>query len=426
MTPRPLFTGVLALILFLAGCNTPATPTATLPAPEVTIAPATATLVPPSTSTSSPTDTPTPSATTASASVSSFPNPQNYTWTPVIRGLQHPTDIKYAPDGSGRLFLLEQVGRIRIFQNGQLLARPFLDISDRVGSDSTERGLLGLAFHPNYRQNGYFYVNYTDVNGNTVIARFQVTSDPNVADPASEKKLLGIQQPYANHNGGSMTFGPDGYLYMGFGDGGSQGDPLNNGQSLNTFLAKILRIDVDHGDPYAIPPDNPFANGGGKPEIWAFGLRNPWRISFDRATGDLYIGDVGQSAWEEVDYVPAGTPGGLNFGWSYYEATHPYKGHLPANLKVVMPVAEYSHQYGCAITGGYVYRGAVLPAWRGIYFYSDYCTGFVWGLLKTADGWQSKTLFQTGFNVTTFGEDEAGELYLNNYDTGTIYRLSQR
>jgi glucose/arabinose dehydrogenase len=341
----------------------------------------------------------------------------------VASGLQAPLAIANAGDGSGRLFIAEQAGRIRIIQDGKLLDKPFLDISDRVGANSSERGLLGLAFHPNYKQNGYFYVNYTDQNGNTVIARFQVTSAANVADPASEKKLLGVQQPFANHNGGSVVFGPDGYLYLGLGDGGSQGDPYGNGQSTNTLLGKILRLDVDHGEPYAIPTGNPFAAGGGNPEIWAYGLRNPWRFSFDAAGGDLYIGDVGQSLWEEIDYLPAGSPGGPNFGWNAMEGTHPYKGRDSASF--IAPVIDYSHAGGnCAVTGGYVYRGAALPEWNGVYVYGDYCTGIVWGLLKGTSGWQSAHLFDTGMSISTFGTDEQGELYLAWYGGG-IYRLEK-
>jgi glucose/arabinose dehydrogenase len=306
----------------------------------------------------------------------------------------------------------------------KLLAAPFLDISNRVGSNTSERGLLGLAFHPKYKETGYFYVNYTDNNGNTVISRFKVTSDLNIADPASEKKLLGVQQPFPNHNGGSVVFGPDGYLYLGLGDGGSQGDPHGNGQSTKTLLGKILRIDIDHGDPYAIPADNPFASGGGNAEIWAYGLRNPWRFSFDPATGDLYIGDVGQDIWEEIDYLPAGSPGGANFGWNAMEGKHPFKGSDSPSF--IAPVIDYSHsEGGCSVTGGYVYRGAVLPEWNGVYFYGDYCSGKVWGLLKNGLDWKSAFLFDTKMSISTFGVDENGEIYLAWYGGG-IYRLAKK
>jgi glucose/arabinose dehydrogenase len=297
-----------------------------------------------------------------------------------------------------------------------------------VKSRGTEQGLLGLAFHPNYATNGTFFVYYIDHNGNSVVARFHVASDdPNRADPASEVDLFHMNQPYANHNGGGLAFGPDGYLYIGSGDGGSEGDPIRTGQNLQTQLGKLLRINVDNGDTASIPPDNPFIGRGGLPEIWAYGLRNPWRFSFDRLTGNLYIGDVGQDAWEEVDFVLAGTAGGLNFGWSYFEGTHPYQDQPPASATFTWPVTEYSHTDGCAVTGGYVYRGTALPEWQGIYFYGDYCSGNVWGLIQTSqDKWESKSLFMTGAKITTFGVDEAGEIYLSDYGTGTILRLTRR
>ena len=237
--------------------------------------------------------------------------------------------------------------------------------------------------------------------------------------------LLHVDQPYPNHNGGGVEFGPDGYLYLGLGDGGSERDPQRNGQNLQTMLGKMLRIDVDHGDPYTIPPDNPFISGGGLPAIWASGLRNPWRFSFDGLTGDLYIADVGQDAWEEVDFVQAGRPGGMNFGWSYYEGKHQYNDQPPANLVFTFPVIEYSHAYGCAVTGGYVYRGAAYPDWQGVYLYGDYCSGTVWGLIHTGEQtWQTTKLFSTGAKITTFGTEEGGELYLADYRSGKILRLS--
>ena len=224
----------------------------------------------------------------------------------ISSGFSKPVDLAHAGDGSGRLFVVEQSGVVRVLENGILSDVPFLDIQARVGSSASEQGLLGLAFHPNYEENGYFFVNYTDIQGNTVISRFRVSDEnPSQADAGSEFRLLSILQPYPNHNGGSVVFGPDQYLYLGLGDGGSGGDPENNGQSLNSLLGKILRIDVDQGDPYAVPSDNPFYSGGGLPEIWTYGLRNPWRIAFDRLTGDLYIGDVGQNEWEEIDFVSA-------------------------------------------------------------------------------------------------------------------------
>lgn len=350
----------------------------------------------------------------------SFPNLEDYEWGPVVNGLSRPVALAHAGDGSGRLFVVEQKGLIRIVHNRELLTDPFLEIRDRIGSGGDEQGLLGLAFHPRYAENGFFYLNYNDHNGDTVIARFRVSDDPNRADPASEMRLLHVLQPYPNHNGGVLTFGPDGYLYAGLGDGGSAGDPQGNAQSLDTLLGKILRLDVDGGDPYAIPINN-FHD-----EIWAFGLRNPWRMSFDRLTGELYIGDVGQNKWEEIDFLPAGRPSGANFGWDYREGTHPFEGSPPAGLELVDPIAEYGHDAGISVTGGVVYRGKNLPAWQGVYIYGDYGSGLVWGLLRRPDGvWQQEVLFESGANIASFGEDEAGEVYLVDHK-GIIYMLVER
>lgn len=325
------------------------------------------------------------------------------------------------------MFVLEQPGRIRIVENGKLLAAPFLDISDRVESGGNEQGLLGLAFHPSFAQSGAFFVNYTDRQHHDVIARFRVSADPNRADAASEVVLVSVDDPFPNHNGGVLAFGPDGFLYAGFGDGGGADDILGSGQNTNTLLGKILRLDVDHGDPYAVPASNPFARSGGRGEIWAYGLRNPWRLSFDRATGDLYIGDVGQDTWEEVDFLAAGSAGGTNFGWNYREGSHHFAGDPPATLHLTYPVAEYSHaEGGCSVTGGYVYRGQ-LPDWQGIYLYGDYCSGKIWGLLRvlpgnSAESWKSQLLFNTFASITTFGQDFAGEVYFADRG-GAIFRL---
>jgi glucose/arabinose dehydrogenase len=402
----------LLVLLSLAACNggqsttTPSTPIINTAPPTVN----SPTTIP---DTASPTD---PSATDTPPAPATFPDPNAYDWQVIVSGLQRPVDLQ--ADGSGRLFIVEKPGRIRILEEGQLLDQPFLDITDRVGSDGNEQGLLGLAFHPQYSQNGRFFVNYTNTSGDTEIARFQVSGDPNSADPDSEVRLLGVDQPYPNHNGGVLAFGPDGYLYAGLGDGGAAGDPQGNAQKTDTLLGKVLRIDVDSAEPYAIPFDNPFGN-----EVWAYGLRNPWRMSFDRATGDLYIGDVGQGAWEEIDYLPAGSAGGTNFGWDFREGAHDYEGGGPDGM--VDPVAEYSHpEGGCSVTGGYVYRGA-MPEWNGIYLYGDYCTGLVWGLIRSNDGWQKQLLFDMDVTITSFGQDEAGEVYLVS-DTGSVYRLSQK
>jgi glucose/arabinose dehydrogenase len=384
----------VGLILILGACS-PSAPLPALPSP---------TLLPMTTlAAATPNITPTASAASPLPEVPSyragFPDPAGYVWQPVVSGLRGAVDVQNASDGSGRLFVVEKAGRIRVVQDGALLPDPFLAITGRVGSSGTEQGLLGLAFHPNHSQNGYFYVNYTDVSGNTVIARFQVSADdPNRADPGSEDVLLRVDQPFANHNGGCLAFGPDGYLYIGLGD--------------------------------AIPPDNPYAAGGGLPEIWAIGLRNPWRLSFDRLTGDLYIADVGQNSWEEVDYVSAVTTSGgpqslLNFGWNVLEATHPFQGPLPAG-PLTGPVTEYGHTGNrCSVTGGYVYRGAALQDWAGVYLFADYCTGEVFGLIHTGqDAWATQLLFSTGVNLTTFGQDEAGELYLIDYGDGILLQLA--
>ena len=396
-------------ILACSGLNTPLPSTSTPVTASETPSPLTAiptTAVPTEISS---TDTPLPPP-----NASTFSDPNAYSWQPFVSGLQRPVDLQ--ADGSGRLFVIEKVGRIRTIQNGQLLLTPFLDITDRVNNSGNEMGLLGLAFHPDYSQNGFFYVNYTGRGGNTFISRFNASGDN--ADPNSEKILLTVDQPFPNHNGGVLAFGPDGYLYAGLGDGGLGGDPFGNAQSLSTLLGKILRIDINNGDPYAVPADNPFGN-----EIWAYGLRNPWRMSFDSMTGDLYIADVGQGTWEEIDYLPAGSPGGTNFGWDFREGAHDYEGTAPSGL--VDPVAEYSHaEGGCSVTGGYVYRGA-MTEWNGIYLYGDYCTGFIWGLIRSNDGWQKQLLFDVDVTITSFGQDEAGEIYLLS-DSGGIYRLARK
>ncbi len=357
-----------------------------------------------------------------------LPDPNTAQWKAVTPDLGGPVGIANAGDGSGRLFVLVRSGVIRVIRGGQLLDAPFLDITHKVGSRGSEQGLLGIAFHPKYSQTGFFYVNYTDLNGDTVIARFHADPGADQADPASEQVLIQVRQPFPNHNGGGMAFGPDGYLYLGLGDGGSQGDPQNNGQSTQVLLGKLLRIDVDHGSPYAIPPDNPpWAKGGGLPEVWAYGLRNPWRFSFDATTHDLYIADVGQDTYEEIDFLPAGSPGGANFGWRYKEGMHQYGDPVPAGVNVIDPVYEYTHQEGgCSVTGGYVYRGKALPAWQGVYIFADYCTGYVWGLARGADGaWTGQILFQTGLAITSFGVDEQGELYLADQRSG-LYELVPR
>lgn len=349
---------------------------------------------------------------------------------PVVSGFSLPVDIKHA--GDDRLFIVEKGGRIKISDlQGNVQAAPFLDIDPIVNSQANERGLLGLAFHPDYDSNGYFFVNYTGNDGDTRISRFtRSASDPDQADPMSELVLLVVDQPFNNHNAGDLAFGPNGYLYVGLGDGGSGGDPGNRSQNPKEFLGKMLRLDVDSGTPYAIPAGNPFAGSTDTlPEIWSLGLRNPWRISFDRMTGDLWIGDVGQDQWEEVDMEPAGSPGGLNYGWRCYEGFVPYNtsGCGPAD-SYYPPVFAYqnTNAIGCSITGGYVYRGSKHPDLYGKYIYTDYCTGIFWSLEPDGQGgWTNTQLANLGNQeYVAFGEDLDGELYVAGIGSGTIYRIT--
>jgi glucose/arabinose dehydrogenase len=346
-----------------------------------------------------------------------------YRLVEVVNGLKNPLYVTSANDGSGRLFVVEQDGLIRVIRDNKLLESPFLDVKTLVSRDGSERGLLGLAFHPQYASNGAFFINYTDVNGDTVVARYHVSADnPDHADPNSAEKIIQVDQPYPNHNAGQLAFGPDGYLYVGLGDGGSAGDPQGNGQNGHALLGKMLRLDVDSGTPYSIPPSNPFiGHPNFAPEIWTYGLRNPWRYSFDRATGDLYIADVGQNTWEEIDFQPAGDRGGENYGWNVYEGLHPY-GSSQA-VGAVPPIAEYNHSDGCSVTGGYVYRGNALPDLQGTYLFGDFCSGTIWATKRDSAGlWQTRVLMNSGMPVSSFGEDETGEFYVVNYG-GSLLRL---
>lgn len=324
------------------------------------------------------------------------------------------------PLNDGRIFVVEQAGRIRVVRNGVLQTTPFLDISTRVLSGG-ERGLLSVAFHPQYATNHYFYVYFTtQTNGDIRIERFTTTSNPEVADPASSKLIITIpHSQFSNHNGGLVSFGPDGMLYAGIGDGGGGGDPLGSGQNFNSLLGSLLRLDVDHGDPYAIPSDNPFVNQAGKRgEVWAKGLRNPWRYAFDAATNNLYIADVGQDAHEEID-VTATNRGGLNYGWNTMEGFSCYSPASGCNQTgLEQPLIDYPHSQGCSITGGYVYRGSDIPDMRGHYFYSDYCTGFLKSLrYSNGTAVDQKDWGLTNTSVTSFGVDFAGELYMMSGDT---------
>jgi glucose/arabinose dehydrogenase len=347
-------------------------------------------------------------------------------------GLDAPTAIANAGDGSGRLFVAEKGGTIAIVEDGAVAETRLLDITDRVGSNASEQGLLGLAFAPDFATSHLFYVNYTDLDGNTVISRFTADEAGAVANPGSEEVLLQQEQPAANHNGGQLGFGPDGYLYIALGDGGGQGDPRENGQSLSSWLGKILRIDVDPANasadaPYAIPEDNPFVDDpDALPEIWAYGLRNPWRFSFDSETGDLFIGDVGQGDIEEIDLNPAGE-GGMNFGWNLMEGENCYavEDCDPEGNDLTLPILQYTHEEGgCSVTGGYVYRGEVSPALQGAYIYGDYCSGLIWAAGENADGtWTASEPYASDLSISTFGQDEAGELYLADLTSGAIYHI---
>ena len=347
---------------------------------------------------------------------------------PRFSGLAAPLGVIHAGDGTGNLYVVEQAGRIRLIDNGTLLSAPFLDISTRVLSGG-EQGLLGLAFPPGFATSGRFYVNYTRIqDGATVIARFLRTVNPNVADNTSEVVLLVIPQPFANHNGGQLAFGPDGFLYIGMGDGGSGGDPQNNAQNPALLLGKMLRIDVestpDPGLPYAIPPTNPFLdNAAYRGEIWALGLRNPWRFSFDRQTGDLYIADVGQNLFEEVNFQPATSPGGENYGWRIMEGAHCFIDPACSSTGLVLPVAEYSHGPECSITGGFVYRGPAFPRIQGVYIYADFCSGKFWGLQRVGADWQNALLLTGPPSISSFGEDEAGNLYAADLAAGIVYEV---
>jgi hypothetical protein len=340
-------------------------------------------------------------------------------------------DLQAPPEDHARLFVVEQDGRIRIVRNGAIAAT-FLDIVARVGSGG-ERGLLGLAFHPRYADNGRFFVNYTDRSGDTHISEFRATPTSDAADPNSERLMLFVPQPFANHNGGGLAFGNDGKLYAGLGDGGSGGDPFRNGQNLATPLGKILRFDVDAGNQSApgfqVPPDNPFlSTPGAFPAIWAFGLRNPWRFSFDRSTGDLLIGDVGQNAVEEVDLGLVSRRGGENYGWNVTEGTHCFSP--PAGCSTAgqtLPIVEYSHADGCSVTGGYVYRGCRMPGYQGTYFYGDYCTSLVRSFRlengRAVDQRDWTSALSRGVDaISSFGVDADGEIYIVDH-TGEVYKI---
>ncbi|MGZ8432516.1 MAG: PQQ-dependent sugar dehydrogenase [Candidatus Deferrimicrobiaceae bacterium] len=365
------------------------------------------------------------------------PAPAPATWpqvslSRVAGGFVLPVHVTHAGDGSGRIFVVEQAGRIRILDNGVVLPTSFLDLASmnppRLIAGG-EQGLLSVAFPPGFAAKRYFYVNYTRApDGASVVALYRVSAgDANSADPATEEIVLIIPQPFPNHNGGQLAFGPDGYLYIGMGDGGSGGDPLNNGQTPGTFLGKLLRIDVESGvQPYKVPPDNPFLlSAGFLPEIWSLGLRNPWRFSFDRLTGDLYIADVGQGAFEEIDVQPAGSTGGQNYGWNIMEGDSCFPPGTVGcgSTGLALPAFVYDHSLGCSVTGGHVYRGSALPSLQGVYLFGDFCSGRIWGIRKNGAAWDNALLADTELTITTFGDDEAGNVYVANFASGELLKI---
>jgi glucose/arabinose dehydrogenase len=364
--------------------------------------------------------------------VAAAPSDAHIKLTRIASGLSKPVFATTAPDGSGRVFIVEQTGRIRILKSGRVLSTPFLNIASSV-SRGSEQGLLGLAFHPNFKSNGKLYVNFTRLDGDTVIREYRVSAtNPNVVSPSSKRLILRIDQPYSNHNGGGIAFGPDGYLYIGMGDGGGGGDPQNRAQNLASLLGKMLRIDVNGTSgsrPYRIPASNPFVGKSGLDQIWQYGLRNPWRWSFDRATGDLWIGDVGQNSWEEIDRAPKTTSGagrGVNWGWDILEGRHCYPSSVSScsTTGKTMPLVEYPHSGGrCAVTGGYVYRGTRIPALVGGYVFGDYCSGEIWVVAANATAPATPTLLlNTGLLISSFGESTTHELLVTDLG-GRLYRI---
>ena len=430
--------GLIGLFL-LAGCNdngheaevvsvTPPVVLTKTPEPTDTPAP-TAPVQPTDVPTATPTIAPTePSPPTPSPT----PSPTPFLGKPatsldlllVSDKLEKPVYLTHAEDE--RLFVVEQAGVIRILENGVLLDAPFLDMKGALATWALEQGLLSVAFHPNYGENGRFFINYSAPNGDTIVARYQVSDDANVADHASGEIILSIHQPYGNHNGGQIKFGPDGYLYIGMGDGGSANDPEGNGQNLESLLGTLLRIDVDYEEAaYAIPSDNPFiGDDDARNEIWAYGLRNPWRFSFDRLTNDLYIADVGQNLWEEVHFTAVGSMGGENYGWNIMEGTHCFLSEECDQTGLEIPIFEYHHDEGCSIIGGYVYRGQQFPEMEGNYFAADFCQGTVWSVFREENGrFTSNHVYDSEMQISSFGEGADGELYLLGHTGGTVWQL---
>jgi glucose/arabinose dehydrogenase len=369
-----------------------------------------------------------PGTDVAAASAAFNPNAITVSLRQVVGTYTQPVLVTSARDASRRVFVVEQGGKVRIIKSGTVLATPFMDLSSIV-SKGGERGLLGLAFHPSFKTNGKVYVNYTNLSGNTVIAEYRVTTNANRVTASTARRLLTIAQPFANHNGGGIAFGPDGYLYIGMGDGGDAGDPGNRAQSLSYLLGKMLRINVNGRTTtrgYLIPASNPYVGKTGLDEIWSRGLRNPWRWSFDRLNGDLWIGDVGQDQYEEIDRSTAasGRGRGVNYGWRVMEGRHCYNASTCSTAGKTMPIVEYNHSFGCSVTGGYVYRGVAFPVLTGGYFFGDYCSGTIWAISSTAASPATRVVvLESGLNISSFGQDDSGELYVVDHSGGHIYRI---
>jgi glucose/arabinose dehydrogenase len=409
---------VLASALLLAAACSSASPGSSEPASSPATSPSVAQSASPSVIPSEPLASPAPLVS----------GPDALVLETVATGFVRPTVIANAGDASGRFFVGQREGRIDVVgPDGSLRAAPFLDLASRVMAGG-ERGLLGIAFHPDYEENRRFFVAYTSLPaGANTVSEFRVSADPDVADPASERILLAVADPAPNHNGGSLAFGQDGYLYVSMGDGGGQNDQYRNAQNLNSLLGKILRIDVDSPPAtpraFAIPPDNPFAAGGGAPEVWAYGLRNPWRISFDRASGDLFVGDVGGGRYEEVNRETPAVTGGLNYGWPIMEGLHCLAATCTTD-GLTMPIAEYSHDFGCSVIGGFVYRGPSEPELQGAYVFADYCSGLLFTFDISGTTFTPKVVLSSGLGVSAFGESDAGDLYLVDYNGGGMYRVA--
>jgi glucose/arabinose dehydrogenase len=379
-------------------------------------------------------DTPEQAQPEPSAAAPSEPEPAENDSRPKLEGIElelvaegfaAPLFLTHPGDDDARLYVVEQGGLIRVLEDGEVLDEPFLDVSDDITAGG-EQGLLGLAFHPEFADNGRFFVNFTDTGGDTNVVEYRADPGADQAGAEPVQTLLTVEQPFANHNGGHLDFGPDGFLYISLGDGGGAGDPQGNGQNPDTLLGSLLRIDVDSGgaDGYGIPTDNPFADSGGAPEAWAIGLRNPWRFSFDRRADTLWIGDVGQSELEEINRVPA-DEAGVNYGWNLLEGSACYQPNTGCDRSgKEEPVTEYRHDQGCSVTGGYVYRGTEQPTLQGNYFFGDFCSGMIWAVPADADkGTEPRPLLDTDLSISSFGQDANGELYVIDLTGGTIHRV---